>query len=63
MLLCGVSTLLVVVASAFAAADEGFDVVVVADCCAAPTPEAQACALAQLGIIAGVVTVSDLENA
>jgi biuret amidohydrolase len=62
VVLCGVSTLLVVVATAFAAADEGFDVTVVSDCCAAPTPEAQHNALAQLAVISTVGTLDELQQ-
>ena len=51
----GGSTHLVVAATAFAAADEGFDVTVVADCCAAPDPAAHRAALAQVGVIGAVV--------
>ncbi|BEP14844.1 hypothetical protein acdb102_31550 [Acidothermaceae bacterium B102] len=57
LVLCGVSTLLVVAATAFAALDEGFDVTVLSDCCAAPTREAQQSALSQLEVIATVRTL------
>lgn len=54
--LAGVSTHLVVAASAFAAADLAFDVVVVADCCAAPDADIHRSALAQLSSVAEIVT-------
>lgn len=56
VVLAGVSTHLVVAASAFAAADLGFDVVVVAECCAAPDADIHRSALAQLTSVAEVVT-------
>ncbi len=55
IVLAGVSTHLVVAASAFAAADLGFDVAVAADCCAAPELGTHQSALAQLSSIAEVV--------
>jgi biuret amidohydrolase len=54
VLLAGVSTHLVVAASAFAAADLGYDVVVLADACAGPTESGHEAALAQLGVVCEV---------
>ncbi len=57
VVLGGVSTHLVVSATAFAAADEGFEVAVLADACAAPTAALHEGALTQLAAIGDVVTL------
>ena len=56
VLLGGVSTHLVVAATAFAAADLGFDVVVLEDCCVAPSEATSAAALSQLRAIGRVAS-------
>ncbi len=57
VVLGGVSTHLVVSATAFAAADEGFEMAVLADACAAPTASMHESALAQMAIIGDVVSL------
>lgn len=55
VVLGGVSTHLVVSATAFAAADEGFEVAVLAGACAAPTAALHESALTQMAAIGDVV--------
>ena len=58
VVLGGVSTHLVVSATAFAAADEGFEVAVLADACAAPSAALHESASAQMGAIGEIVTAA-----
>ncbi len=57
VVLGGVSTHLVVSATAFAAADEGFEVAVLADACAAPTRAIHESALTQIAVLGDVVSL------
>lgn len=54
IVLAGVSTHLVVAATAFAAADLGLNVIVAADCCASPDMQTHLGALAQLAAVAEI---------
>ena len=60
LVLCGVSTDCCVISTALAAADDGVEVVVVADACAGVDDESHAKALHVMGLYAPLVRVVDL---
>lgn len=63
LVLCGVSTDCCVISTALAAADDGVEVVVVADACAGVDDEGHASALHVMGLYAPLIRVIDLAEA
>jgi nicotinamidase-related amidase len=63
VVLCGVATNVIVQATAFAAADLGYRVVIVEDACAAGTPAAHTAAMETLGLLADLTHTDDVVSA
>jgi nicotinamidase-related amidase len=63
VVLCGVATNVIVQATAFAAADLGYRVVLPEDACSAGTPAAHAAAMETLGLLADITQTDDVLDA
>ena len=62
VLLYGVATNFVVETAARVASDQGYNVIVVEDCCSAATPEAHQASLDTLGLLTTVTTLQEVEE-